>query len=248
MKHAADQALRPIANLAGNTVWIGVLLVLGACQSPTPPQLTGHQGGLLPGMVLPEPTKPKTSIQGYTGVNDQVLPDGHILRRQIYNGLIISQTWFTSLGQPERQIFYEGGKIAAAEIEFGPDGQPARQTTFFPGTTQPMRVDEYAGGSRVIRFTEYWANGHPRIMSEADISTSAGVVNRVQQWYEDGRPKSLVQKGIQRDETGRSVGEYLQGRQTQWDKDGAIVADADYDHDTLKHDYLVEAKKYPPTS
>jgi antitoxin component YwqK of YwqJK toxin-antitoxin module len=129
-------------------------------------------------------------------------------------------------------------------MEYGPDGQPARQTTFFPGSNQPKRVDEYVNGSRVIRFTEYWPNGRPRILSEADVSTPAGVVNRVQQWYENGRPKSLVQKTIERDDTGRAVGDALQGRQTEWNEEGVVVADAEYDHDRLKRDYLVEATKY----
>jgi len=246
MQRTGDKALRRIAILVGLPVWLGLLFPLAACQSDSPPQLTGHQGGLLPGMVLPEQAKPKPAPQGYTGTNDQVLPDGQILRREIFNGQIVSQTWLTSLGRPERQVFYRSGKEPEAEMDFGPDGQPVQQTTFFPGTTQPMRVDEYADGNRVKRFTVYWPNGHRRILSEADVSTPAGVVNRVQQWYENGRPKSLVQKTIERDETGRSVGEALQGRQTEWSADGTVLADSEYDHDRLRHDYLVEAKTYAP--
>jgi hypothetical protein len=246
MKQIGHKALRQIASQGGCPVWLGLFLLLMGCGTASPPQLTGHQGGLLPGMVLPESTKPKPAPVGFTGTNDQVLPDGQVLRREMYNGLVISLTWMTSLGRPERQVFYEGGSTPVALTEFGPNGQPSRQTTFFPGSNQPKRVDEYADNSRVIRFTEYWPNGRPRILSEADVSTVAGVVNRVQQWYENGRPKSLVQKTIERDETGREVGDALQGRQTEWNEDGVVVADADYDHDQLKHDYLVEATHYAP--
>jgi hypothetical protein len=243
MKQTGDTATRPIAIPARFSVWLSIVLGFAACHSASPPQLTGSQGGLLPGMVLPTPDQPKSvATQGYTGATDQVLPDGHILRRQIYNGMVISQTWLSSLGQPERQIFYQGGAIPAAEIEFGPDGLPTRQTTLFLGTNQPSRVDEYAGDNRVIRFTEYWSNGRPRILSEADVSTPDGVVNRVQAWYANGRPKSLVQEAVQRDGSGQAVGETLQGRQTQWNEEGVIVADAEYDHGTLNQDYLVEAK------
>jgi antitoxin component YwqK of YwqJK toxin-antitoxin module len=246
MNSLGGPATRLIASMAAVAVLLGLLVSLAACQAPSPPQLTGHQGGLLPGMVLPESPKPKPAPLGYTGTIDQVLPDGHVLRREIYNGMVISQTWLTSLGRPERQVFYQGGSSPIAETDFGPDGQPIQQITFFPGSNQPMRIEEYADGNRVTRFTEYWSNGRPRIFSEADVSTPAGVVNRIQSWYENGRPKSLVQKTIERDETGRAVGESLQGRQTEWNEDGVVVADAEYDHDTLKHDYLVEAKKYAP--
>jgi antitoxin component YwqK of YwqJK toxin-antitoxin module len=246
MKGNASPATRLLATLAGFPAWAGVAVMLAACHSASPPQLTGSQGGLLPGMVAPETVRPKTAPQGYTGTTDQVLPDGHVLRRAVYNGMVISQTWLSSVGIPERQIFYQGGSAPAAEIEFGPDGQPVRQTTFFPGTDRPMRVDEYADGNRVIRFTEYWPNGQPRILSEADVSTPAGVVNRIQEWYENGRQKSLVQQAIERDTSGQAIGTTLQGRQTQWDQNGVVTADADYDHDVLKHDYLVEAKKYAP--
>ena len=205
MKRTGDTAAPHIASPAALPVWLSLLLWLTACHT-SPPQLTGNQGGLLPGMVLPQPVKPKsTAPQGYTGTTDQVLPDGHVLRREIYNGMVISQTWLSSLGRPERQIFYQGGTVPAAETDFGPDGQPVQQTTFFSGSSQPMRVDEFTDGNRVTRFTVYWSSGRPRILSEADISTPAGLVNRVQTWYENGRPKSLVEKGVERDDSGRAV-------------------------------------------
>ncbi|HVU36731.1 MAG TPA: hypothetical protein VHC95_00205 [Opitutales bacterium] len=221
----------------------GALLLLAGCGSTKDPlpQVTGNHGGLLPGMTLP-PAPKSTSLAkpGYSGVINQVQPDGRILASEYINGQLLSQTWFTSLRVPQKALYYISGGIVGGMSEFGPDGKLAKRTYYFVGTSQPERVDEYDGG-QVARFTTYWPNGNKRIFSDWDNSP-AGPVSRVQEWYVNGYPKSLLQVLVQRNARGEVVEQEKQGRQTEWNDAGYRISDLEFDHDLPVFDYIANKK------
>jgi hypothetical protein len=222
---------------------MGVLLLAGCHSGNAPlPLLTGHQGGLLPGMILPETAPPvkSTAADGFSGVQDQILPDGQILRHEYIAGVILSETWFSSLRQPERSVIYMDGKIPVEISEYGTNGKLLRHTVFFPGTPQPQRYEEYSDGQHISRFSTFWPNGNLRIISEADVVTSSGLVNRVREWYANGYPKSLIQTYIIRDTAGTAIDQQLHGEQTTWDDFGRVTSDQIFDHGRLAHDLVVE--------
>jgi len=222
-------------------------LMLAACHSqpPTQPQLTGHHGGLLPGMVLPPPaTPPKSNTPaGYTGLQDQVLPDGHVLRSELFQGVVVSQTWYSSLRLPEKMVVYENGDSPKEMYEYGSDGKPVRHTVLYSGTRQPLRIEVLAGGgARVQYFITFWPNGNYHIVSEADAPGADGPVNRVREWYANGNQKLLKQTILIHDHEGQVAGELLQDHQMEWDETGHLVNDQVFDHGRMLHDYLAEAK------
>ncbi len=214
-------------------------------------QVTGSQGGMLPGMTLPKPSQSKTATApGFSGVVPQVLPNGRIVANEYLNGQLLSQTWFSSLRLPEKAIYYINGTMIGGVAEFGPDGKMTRRTYYFLGSEQPERVEDYAGGTQIVRFTTFWQNGNKRIYSEANVvpttglnnPADAGLVNRAQEWYANGRPKLLSQIHIERDARGQPTYQEKQGRQTTWDEDGYRTSDMEYDHDRWIYDYLAQKK------
>ena len=259
-------SIEGMAAQARRAVWAGALLLAGCGTRPlTVPQLTGNQGGLLPGMVThdwQQPAKPNEQPEmvvadkntpaqpgapiGYSGINQQVLPDGHIVAREFVNGQLLSQTWFSSLRLPERAVYYINGVLVGGVAEFGPDGKITKETFYYVGSKQPERIEEFAGGSKVARFTTYWPNGNLHIISDTDLPTSAGPINRVQEWYENGKPKSDSRIHVERDAKGLVIQEEKQGRQTAWDENGYVILDLEYDHDTAVYDYMTKKKISPP--
>jgi hypothetical protein len=217
-------------------------LLCSGCSSAPPKQalLTGHHGGLLPGMILPE-SATATKLDhppGYTGYQNQVLPDGHILQSELFDGLVVQQTWFSSVGLPEKMVVYEAGTVPKELYEYGPDGKLQRHTLLFSGTQQPERIEVYAaGGTRIAYFMTYWPNGNRHIVSEADVPGPNGPINRVQEWYADGHQKLLKQTVVIRDFSGVAVNELLQDRQTEWDDNGQVVYDQMFNNGRLVGDY-----------
>jgi hypothetical protein len=203
--------------------------------------LTGNHGGLLPGLVAPAAVTPASGSgpSGLVRYQDQAQPDGTILRTEWMAGVLYSQTWYTRQAVPVRAIYFQDGTVPVGLKEFGPDGKLTRVTEYYPGTSQPERVEEYADGYKVARFTTYWPNGVANIVSEADVITPAGPVNRVRQWYEDGQPKSLAQHMVVQAQDG-SLYTVLQGRQMEWDDHGVVVADSEFDHDVMMVNYLAK--------
>ncbi len=238
---------RQIGIKAALPVLIFALLLTGCGNTPLP-LLTGNQGGLLPGMILPQAAPPakSTVATGYTGLQDQILPDGQILRREYLMGLIVSETWFSSLRLPVRRVAYQEGQIPAEIFEYGADGKLLRHTLFYPGSRQPQRYEEYSDGQHIVLFSTFWPNGNLHIISEADVATPGGLVNRVREWYADGYPKTLSQNFILKDEAGHAVAQQLQGEQTTWDDQGQITSDQIFDHGRLVRDLLVERNTASP--
>jgi hypothetical protein len=198
-------------------------------------------------MILPEtatPAKP-TGAVGKTGVDETLLPDGRILRREFQSGVLISQAWFSSLRVPERYIVYFDGRIPVEVTEYGLDGKTKTHTLFFPGTQQPQRYEEYANGTTVVRFTLFWPNGKIHVISELGVPTPDGPVNRIRKWFDNGAPQSLVQKFVVRDPAGVALYEQLQDEQAEWDENGHCLNDQIYDHDKLVRDLRVEKMNLP---
>jgi hypothetical protein len=218
--------------------------LLSGCSSNSSqlPLLTGHQGGLLPGMVLPQAAPPakSTAAPGFSGVQDQILPDGQILRHEYIAGTIISDTWFSSLRLPERSVLYADGKIPVEVSEYDTNGKLLHHTVYYPGTAQPQRYEEYVNGTHIARFYTFWPNGNLRIISEENVTTPYGLVNRVREWFANGYPQSLVETYIIRDEAGTPVGQQLHGEQSTWDDLGRVLSDQVFDHNRLVHDLLAE--------
>ena len=209
--------------------------VCGGCSSAPPkqPLLTGHHGGLLPGMILPE-SATATKLDhppGYTGYQIQALPDGHILQTEFFDGLVVQQTWFSAVGLPEKMVVYEAGTVPKELYEYGADGKLQRHTLLYSGTQQPERIEVYAAaGARIAYFMTYWPNGNRHIVSESDVPGPPGPLNRVQEWYADGNPKLLKQTVVIRDFSGVAVSELLQDRQTEWDESGRVLYDQMFDN------------------
>jgi hypothetical protein len=222
-------------------------LLLAGCGNPQLPLLTGNQGGLLPGMILPETPPPANSAAtGYSGVRDQILPDGRILHQEFLLGTIISETWFSSLRLPERTIVYLNGNIPVELSEYGPDGKLQRHTLFYPGTKQPQRFEEYVDGQHIVRFTTFWPKGNLHIISEEGVPTPHGLVNRVREWYANGYQKMLAQTSFIRDAGGNAVGRELQDEQINWDDQGHVTLDQIFDQGRLLHDVLVDKETAAP--
>jgi antitoxin component YwqK of YwqJK toxin-antitoxin module len=218
-------------------------LLLGGCRSNTPlPLLTGNQGGLLPGMILPQTNPPakSTAAPGFTGVQNQILPDGQILRRDFYAGVILSETWFSSLRLPERSIIYQDGTTVAEVSEYDAGGKLARHTLYYPGTRQPLRYEEYTDGQHIVRFSTFWSNGNLHIISEVGVPTPNGPVNRVREWYSNGYPKSLTQTFVILDDSGVAVRQELHDEQTTWDEQGHVLSDQFFEHGRLVRDVLAD--------
>ena len=222
---------------------LAAALLCAGCSSAPPKQalLTGHHGGMLPGMVLPE-SATATKLDhppGYTGYQNQVLPDGHILQSELFDGVVVQQTWFSSVGLPERMVVYEAGAVPKELNEYGPDGKLQRHTLLFSGTRQPERIEVYAaGGTRIANFTTFWPNGNRHILSESDVPGPNGPMNRVREWYADGNQKLLKQTAVIRDFSGVAVSELLQDRQTEWDENGRVLYDEMFDNGRLVGNYV----------
>lgn len=234
---------------------VAILLTSCSTQKDTFAQVTGSHGGLLPGMSVPKPPPPKsTTPPKYSGIVQQVQPNGQIVANEYLNGQLLSQTWFSSLHLPEKVINYIDGQLVGGITEFGPDGKVTTRTYYYVGTTQPERIEDFSGGEKIVRFTTYWPNGNKRIVSETDvaptigmaISSDSGLVNRIQEWYVNGRPKSLVQIHVERDKQGQVLYEEKQGRQTVWNEAGYRDSDLEYDHGRWVYDYLAQKKNTPP--
>jgi hypothetical protein len=211
------------------------VLALAGCASTPMARVTGTHGGMLPGMAPPGATltsaqaaklnAPQTLGQT-TGVR---LPDGGMRVDQTIGGALYSQAWYDKAGVEQHAVFYGPGNVPVSYYEFGPDGQLQRVTTWYAGTMQAQRVEEYDDQGKVTQFTEYWPNGKKRLTSEADVETPYGPVWRVEEWYDNGLPKSLTQ----RNEDG-----LLEGRQTQWDATGVVTSDIRYHAGAMQEDYL----------
>ncbi len=221
---------------------LGLALLCAGCSlaPDKQPLLTGHHGGLLPGMILPEsataakPDRPP----GYTGIQNEVQPDGRILQREFFEGQFVRQTWFSSVGLPEETVIYEAGAVPKELLEYGPDGKLQRHTLLYSGTQQPERIEVYAaGGTRITYFLTYWPNGNRHIVSESDVPGKDGPLNRVQEWYDNGLQKMLKQTLVVRDYGGVIVGELLHDRQTGWDENGRILYDQMFNNGKLMGDY-----------
>jgi len=183
---------------------------------------------------------------GYTGTIMQVLPDGRILVRELVNGQRLTETWKSSLDITERKVLFVNDNVVGGIDEFGPDGKCTKRTTFYLGTTQPEKVEEYLDGIHVAKSTTYWQNGNLRMISETDLPTPAGPVNRIQEWYPNGEPKSLSQIHVERDERRQIVVQEKQGRQTVWNEAGYPIFDQEFDHDHPVRDYLGRKKTGTP--
>jgi len=210
---------------------------LAGCQSPTPmAKLTGTHGGMLPGMAPPGSTLTSAQAaklnapQSISQATEVRLPDGGVRIDQTLGGVLYSQAWYNSAGAPQRSVIYADGHVPLRYYEYAGDGHVQRATTWYPGTSQPQRVEEYdEQGKNWTQFTDYWPNGKKRLMSEANVATPFGPVLRVQEWYDNGLPKSLTQT----DADGRP-----EGRQTQWDATGVRVSDISYRAGVMEEDYL----------
>jgi antitoxin component YwqK of YwqJK toxin-antitoxin module len=236
--------------------WGAGALLLAGCHMPSDTsQVTGSHGGLLPGMSVPKPVPAQSpNPPGYTGIVQQVQPNGRQVANEYLNGQLLSETWYSSLRLPEKIIYYVDGTIVAGVAEFGPDGKMTRRTYYYVGSPQVERVEEFANGTTVARFTTYWPNGNKRIFSETDVAPTTGLdtaangdsVNRVQEWYANGRPKSLTQIHVGRDARGQIAYQEKQGRQTTWNEDGYRLTDMEFDHDRWVYDYLADKRSATP--
>jgi hypothetical protein len=193
---------------------------------------------LLPGMTAPVDNSNAKKPPGYTGEVQQVLPDGNILVREFVNGQRVSETWFSSLRLPLRAVYYVNDTIVGGTAKFGPDGKMTQRTYYYLGTTQPQRVEEYSDGEHVSKFTTYWQNGNLAMVSENDVPTPTGRINRVREWYPNGEPKSLTQVTVERDSQGQIINEEKQGRQTTWNQAGFVTYDMDYNSGVPVYDHL----------
>ncbi|MGA2053478.1 MAG: hypothetical protein ABSH19_09215 [Opitutales bacterium] len=210
-------------------------LALAGCHPAPRATLTGSEGGLLPGMEPPGPEL--TSAQAaklnsppsITQTTQVQLPDGGVRIDRTIGGVLYSQAWYNSAGVPQRSVIYADGHVPMRYFEYGDNGQIRRATTWYPGTTQAQRVEDYNEDGIFTTLTEYWPNGRKRILSERNVETPTGTVWRVQEWYENGLRKSVSQ----RDDDGLP-----EGRQTTWNADGTVVSDGDYYHGVLQTDYL----------
>ncbi len=223
---------------------LAAALLLAGCgsTSPTLPQLTGNQGGLLPGMTAPRDDSAKAETPGYSGLTQQILPDGHILVREYVNGQRLSETTFSSLRLPLSAVYYINDGIVAGTAQYGPDGKMTQRTYFYLGSKKPQRVEEYSDGVNVSKSTDYWPNGNLSSMIEKDIPTAGGPITRLQEWYPNGEPKTLTQVSVERNAQGQIINELRQGRQTTWNEAGIATQDMEYKNDAPVYDYM---KKKP---
>jgi antitoxin component YwqK of YwqJK toxin-antitoxin module len=227
---------------SGILIPLAALCTGGCHDNTTIPMITGNHGGLFPGQILPDSDAgAKAATQGYLGeTHDETLSDGEILRTNIMLGALYAREWFTAAGRPEHAIYYENNQPAAQE-DYDENGQLAHKTMWFPGTGQVQRIEDYQQGSIVVRYAMYWPNGNLRVVSESEIPTAAGPVNRVRRYYENGHQESLVQRLMATPADNGGPG-MLQGEQTEWDEKGFVVSDFEYDHDILILDHLAKPK------
>jgi len=217
-------------------VALAAVCALAGCQSTPMAKVTGSHGGMLPGMEPPGATLTSAEAaklnapQSISQATQVRMPDGSVRIDQTLGGVLYSQAWYSSTGMPMRSVIYADGRVPLRYYEYGDDGHVQRVTTWFPGTTQAQRVEEYdEQGQNVTAFTEYWPNGKKRITSESNVETPYGPVRRVEEWYDNGLPKSLMQ----RNEDG-----LLEGRQTQWDATGVVTSDIRYHRGAMQEDNL----------
>jgi len=215
----------------------GATLMLAGCQSTPMAEVSGTHGGMLPGMPKPGATLTSAQAaklnapQNLMQTTQERLPDGGMHYVQHMGGALYAEAWYDAAGTEQRAVFYGPGNVPVNFYEFRPSGQLQRVTTWYPGTRQAQRVEEYDELGKVAQFTEYWPNGRKRLMSEANVPTPAGPVWRVQEWYDNGLQKSLTQRNAD----GR-----LEGRQTQWDNTGTPLSDIGYQNGVMQQNYLLK--------
>ena len=211
--------------------------MLAGCQTTPMAKVTGTHGGMLPGMappgaaLTPAQAAKLNAPQSIAQATQVRLPDGGVRIDQTLGGVLYSQAWYSSAGAPLRSVIYADGRVPMRLYEYTSDGRMQRATTLYPNTSQAQRVEEYNEMGDTTKFTEYWPNGSKRVVSEANVETPAGPVWRVQEWYDNGLPKSLTQ----RDTDGK-----LEGRQTRWDTAGAVVSDIGYHAGVMQQDYMLK--------
>ncbi len=229
--------------ILGRAVAGGAVLLAACSHQPDPlPQVTGHQGGLLPGMKLPD--KPSTPL-GYNGIIQQMQPDGRLLDNEYIDGVLVSQTWISPRQLPVKAVYFLDGNQVACVADFDANGKITKRSFPLPGTMQLEHVEEYEPDGSLGRATYYWPNGNLKSIREINFPTADGPVVRLQEWYPNGRPQALTQVRIVHNPQGQELYEEKQGRQTMWNEDGYRLSDVEYTHGQAVYDYLTGTKMVP---